>query len=88
MDELGAEHPPGPTDAARETSLADNRWAVLALVFLAAGALGIPLIWLSRAFSRPVKILLTILVTVYTALMLWLVWLVLVACYHHVVDAI
>jgi hypothetical protein len=68
--------------------LADNPWAVLALLFLATGALGIPLIWLSRAFSKPLKILLTVLVTVYTALILWLFWLLMVACYHRIVNAI
>ena len=55
---------------------------------LVTGALGIPLIWLSRAFSRPVKTLLTVLVTVYTALILWLFWLLMVACYHRIMDAI
>jgi hypothetical protein len=74
--------------AGRTTSLADNPWAVLALLFLATGALGIPLIWLSRAFSKPLKILLTVLVTVYTALILWLFWLLMVACYHRIVNAI
>jgi hypothetical protein len=61
---------------------------VLACLFLAAGALGIPLIWVSRAFSKPVKVLLTVLVTAYTALMLWLIWLAILAFYRHVVSAL
>jgi hypothetical protein len=82
------EHRTKQPGADRTTSLADNPWAVLALLFLATGALGIPLIWLSRAFSKPLKILLTVLVTVYTALILWLFWLLMVACYHRIVNAI
>jgi hypothetical protein len=79
----------GPSpDARRAASSADNPWVVLACLFFAAGALGIPLIWVSRAFSRPVKIALTVAVTLYTALMLWLVWLVVLAYYHYVVNSL
>jgi len=70
------------------TSLADNPWAVLAFLFFVTLALGIPLIWISRAFSRPIKLLLTVLVTVYTALILWLFWLVMAACYHRIMTAL
>lgn len=88
MDEVDVKHGAGPPDAGRTTSSADNPWVVLACLFLAAGALGIPLIWVSRAFSKPVKVLLTVLVTAYTASMLWLVWLVVVAFYRHIVNAL
>lgn len=61
-------------------ALLNNPWVVIAVLFLATGALGIPLIWVSRAFSWPVKILLTLLVTAYTCLLLWATWLILVWC--------
>lgn len=87
MNEDDVKRGPDAPDARQATSSADHPWVVLACLFLAAGALGIPLIWVSRAFSRPVKILLTVLVTLYTALMLWILWLVLVACYRHITGA-
>ncbi len=56
--------------------LLHNRWAVLGLLFLAMAALGIPVLWASRAFSTRAKILLTIVVILYTILILWGFWLV------------
>ena len=65
-------------------TVCDNRWAVLGILFLVTAALGIPLLWCSRAFSWRGKALLTILVIAYTALIVWLV----VFCIRHVIEQI
>lgn len=66
----------------------DNRWCVLGLLFLVMAVLGLPILWASRAFSRPAKVGLTVLVIVYTALLAWLCWLAVQAAYHEILDAI
>ena len=86
MDQVKASCSSKPPADARSTSLADNPWAMLAGLFLVTGALGIPLLWLGRAFSTPMKVLLSVLVTLYTAVILWLFWLVMVWCYHHISE--
>ena len=75
------------TSASDRQSLADNRWAVLACLFFVTGALGIPLLWLGRAFSTRMKILLSLVVILYTALLLWLFWLVMLWSYHRITDS-
>ena len=47
---------------------------------------GIPLLWLGRAFSTPMKVLLSVLATLYTAVILWLFWLIMLRCYHHISE--
>ena len=42
----------------------DNPWAVLGLLFLVLGPLGLPVLWHSRAFSRSSKIALSVAVAV------------------------
>ena len=81
VQDSGSSKPPADP---RRASLADNPWAMLACLFLVAGALGIPLLWLGRAFSTPMKVLLSVLVTLYTAAILWLFWLVMLWCFHHI----
>ena len=62
----------------RKDDLLDNRWVILALLFLAAGALGLPLLWRSRGFTTWGKIVVGVIVTIYTlalvALAAWAVW--------------
>jgi hypothetical protein len=72
----------------RVTRALDNPWVVLVLLFFVFAALGIPLIWISRAFSTWSKVLLTILVTLYTFLLLWLFYLVMVWSYNRIVDSL
>lgn len=61
---------------------------MLGLLFLVMAVLGLPLLWVSRAFSRPAKVGLTILVILYTALLAWLCWLAIQAAYHNILDAL
>jgi hypothetical protein len=67
--------------------LIDRPWALIGLLFFATLALGIPLIWMSRAFSTPIKLLLTIAICIHTALVFWGFWLVMSWAYHRVMDS-
>ena len=49
----------------------DNRWLMLVMLFCVTAAFGIPFLWLSRGFSTAAKIVLTIVVLLYTVLILW-----------------
>ena len=66
----------------------DNPWLVLVMLFLVTAALGLPFLWMSRGFSTLGKIILTIAVLAWTALALWLTWLVMLWSYTRVVDAL
>lgn len=87
--ESSPQPPPEPSspDAQPLDQLLHNPWVMLGLLFLVTGALGIPLLWISRAFSTWTKVLLTVVVTVYTALLIWGVWLVMVWAYYRVFPA-
>jgi hypothetical protein len=56
----------------------DNPYAVLGSVFLALAIFGVPLIWMCRAWTPSTKVVLTIITLLYTALLLWLFYLVMV----------
>lgn len=60
--------PPAP--AGERSNLLDNPWMVLALLFLATGALGLPILWKSRAYSPGAKVLIGVAVTIYTVLLI------------------
>lgn len=55
---------------ARWGGLLENRPAILALLFLVTGFFGIPLLWMSDSFSRTEKIVWSIVVTVYTLILI------------------
>lgn len=58
-----------------------RRRTVLFVLLCATGVLGLPALWLSRAFSARAKVVWSIVVTVETALLVWL-------CYRSVQTAI
>jgi hypothetical protein len=60
--------------AASQPGCSENPWVILSLLFLAIGPFAIPLLWRSRRFTLLWKSVLTILVLVVTALLLWLLW--------------
>ena len=47
-----------------------NRWLVLAMLFFVTGPFGFPLLWRSPQFSRRAKWVWTVLVLVYTGLLI------------------
>ena len=63
-------------DESVETTPADsqglqNRLTVLAILFFVTGALGLPLLWVNRRFSIREKMIWSLVVTLYTALLIW-----------------
>jgi hypothetical protein len=76
-----------PASTPREESLArralDNPWLILLLLFFVTAALGLPLLWISRAFSAPTKVVLSIVVLIYTVVLLWAFWLFLVFMWNN-----
>jgi hypothetical protein len=77
--------PPAPAGWRRAV---DNPWLMVAMLFFVTAALGLPLLWISRGFSTLAKIVLTVAVLAWTALILWLFWLVMVWCYVRIADAL
>ena len=73
--------------AAGRRPLLDQPWVVLGLLFLAMGVLGLPLLWTTRAFAPGTKLVLAIVVTIYTALLVWGTGLVLQWSYTRIMDA-
>ena len=66
----------------------DNPWLMLAMLFFVTAALGIPFLWMSRGFSTLAKVVLTIVVLAWTALILWAFWLVMVWSWTRIADAL
>ena len=63
-------------DESVETTPADsqglqNRLTVLAILFFVTGALGLPLLWVNRRFSIREQMIWSLVVTLYTALLIW-----------------
>jgi hypothetical protein len=50
----------------------DNRALMLFMLFCVWGALGIPILWMSRGFSTLSKIVLSIVLVAYTGAMIWI----------------
>ena len=73
-----------PSAPRRDTSLRaaiDNPYAVLALLFFVTGFLGIPILLMSRGFTPAMKVVWSIIVTIYTLILigctvgvLWWAW--------------
>ena len=78
-----AAKPGTPRAAGQVRKLIDNPWVVLALLFLVTAGLGLPVLWISRGFSVARKTVLSVVVILYTALVLWLFWLIMVWCGHR-----
>lgn len=53
--------------------LLQSKLVVLGILFLATGALGIPLLWINRKFSQAERIAWAIIVTLYTVALISLV---------------
>tara|TARA_R110002095_G_scaffold197049_2_gene176026 strand:- start:84 stop:422 length:339 start_codon:yes stop_codon:yes gene_type:complete len=66
------EEPPpvAPSDGMLQ-QLCDEKWIMLAMLFFVTAALGLPWLWKSRGFSKPEKKFWTVVISIYTALILW-----------------
>jgi hypothetical protein len=52
--------------------LADQPWLVLGMLFFVTLFLGLPILWFSRGFSPLSKVLWTVLLLVWTCIVFWL----------------
>lgn len=59
-----------PVVRSKRGGLLDNRPAILALLFFVTGVFGIPLLWMSGSFSQTEKIAWSIVVALYTLLLI------------------
>ena len=50
----------------------DTWWSVLILLFCFTAGCGLPFLWVSKAFNVPSKIVVSVLVTLYTITILWI----------------
>ena len=66
----------------------DNPWLMLAMLFFVTAALGLPFLWMSRGFSTLSKVVLSVVVLAWTALILWAFWLVMVWSWTRISDAL
>ena len=70
----GPEMRPFPSTISTQLGWLENRWAVLGLL-LTTGPLGLPALWLSRKFSRSLKVFVTVIFLLVTiAFPLGLIW--------------
>ncbi len=76
------------TSAPGGPSLLDRPWVILCLLFFVTAILGLPLLWISRGFSRAGKIALSVIVTLYTALLMWGFWLVMSWCVSRIMESL
>jgi len=62
----------------------DKPLVVLGLLFFVMAILGLPLLWMSRGFSTRAKIIWSLVVTLYTALLFAVTALILVWCWSQI----
>jgi hypothetical protein len=80
-----------PLDAAIEQpqspsswrNLIDNPWIMILGLFFVTAFLGLPFLWISRGFSTFWKIVLTVAVLLWTALVFWVFYLIMAWCWSQ-----
>lgn len=80
LENTPAELPPKPQSW---RDAVDNPWIVLGMLFFVTAACGLPVLWLSRGFSPLWKVVLTLVVCVYTVVILWAFWLFMAHMWEH-----
>jgi uncharacterized membrane protein YbhN (UPF0104 family) len=73
--------PPLPQTSSAKSTTAEfiqNRFAVLGVLFLVTGFLGLPLLWMNKKFSNTERIVWSIVVIIYTCALIafvgWIIW--------------
>ncbi|QDU95410.1 hypothetical protein [Lignipirellula cremea] len=66
----------------------DNAWLILGLLFGVTGALGLPVLWISRKFSPLMKVVWSVVVLAYTALLIGVVCWIVAWTWNRVVDSL
>lgn len=67
---------------------ADTWWSVLILLFCFTAGCGIPILWVSKAFNVPAKIVVTLLVTLYTIAIFWVFFVIMAWAWQQISQAI
>ena len=57
----------------QDSALAQNKLAVLAILFFVTGFLGLPLLWICKKFSNAERWIWAVVNTVYTCTLIWIV---------------
>lgn len=81
-DELNVAAPPEERLGRRGPD--SSRWIMLSWLLLCLGVFGLPVLWRSRAFSRPAKLAWSVVVVVETVI--W--WVGLVVCVRLLMDGV
>ncbi len=68
--------------------LIDTPWLMIVTLFFVTAALGLPFLWMSRGFSTLNKFLLTIAVLLWTALVLWVFYLIMAWCIPRIMEGL
>ena len=79
---------PGPDVPPAWRKAVDNPWLMLLVLFFVTAFLGIPFLWMSRGFTTFWKVVVTIAVLIWTVLVFWVFWLIMVWCYTRIADAL
>lgn len=77
-----------PSDGRVRSRLVDNRWFILGILFCVTLFLGFPVLWWSRAFSRPAKVAITILVCIETVFVFWAFYAIMLWCWQRISDSL
>jgi hypothetical protein len=68
--------------------LIDTPWLMILTLFFVTAALGLPFLWMSRGFSTLNKLLLTVAVLLWTALVFWAFYLIMAWCIPRIMDGL
>ncbi len=76
---------PGSGSTATDGSaFVQSRGAVFATLFLVTGVLGIPLLWMNQKFSNTERIVWSVIVTVYTAILIAIAYAIVMWSYRQI----
>jgi hypothetical protein len=76
-----------PKPHSEKTSVFDQKWFVLAAIFLALMFLGLPLLWRCPAFSKLEKFVWTIATLIYSAVLIWIFILIMTWSWRNITEA-
>ena len=75
---------PGDPSAGSASEMVQSRAAVLAILFLVTGALGIPQLWMNQSFSTLERVFWSIVITIYTIALIVIAWMIVVWSYRQI----
>lgn len=79
---------PGRVGNQKWSRLLNSRGLMFAMLFCVTGFLGIPFLWKSEAFSRAEKIVWSLIVIVYTSILIWITASIVMWSYRSIRDTL